>query len=81
MIANGRIRITVTADEQRNGVLEGSVFVADVLVRSIEQTNYSLLEIRLIMPSQRADDLLFDMVLGKAEFSMAEIEPLLSTQQ
>jgi hypothetical protein len=80
MIANGKVRLTVTTDEYQRS-LEGSFFVADVLVRSIEQTEYSLLEIRLIMPGRGADDLLLAMVLGRAEFSIGEIQPVLTTQQ
>jgi hypothetical protein len=81
MIANGKIRMTITTEGQQNRLLADGLFVADVLVRSIEQTGYSLLEIRLIMPGGRAEDLLLAMVLGTAEFSMEEIQPLVSPQQ
>ena len=75
MVANGKIRMTITTDEERPRLLEDGKFIADVLVRSIEQTGYSLLEIRVIMPKQRADDLLLAMVLGAAEFTVEEMQP------
>ena len=75
MVANGKIRMTITTEEEHPRVLEEGTFIADVLVRSIEQTGYSLLEIRVIMPKQRADDLLLAMVLGAAEFSVEEMQP------
>lgn len=76
MVANGKIRMTITADVQNNRMLADGSFLADVLVRTIEQTGYSSLEIRVIMPQRRADDLLLAMVLGTAEFSVEEMQPM-----
>jgi hypothetical protein len=76
MVANGKIRMTITAEVEENRLLADGTFLADVLVRSIEQTGYSLLEIRVIMPERRADDLLLAMVLGSAEFSVEEMQPM-----
>ena len=75
MVANGKIRMTITTEEEQPRLLEDGTFIADVLVKSIEQTGYSLLEIRVIMPKQRADDLLLAMVLGAAEFTVEEMQP------
>jgi hypothetical protein len=75
MVANGKIRMTITTEEQHPRLLEDGTFIADVLVKAIEQTGYSVLEIRVIMPKQRADDLLLAMVLGAAEFTVEEMQP------
>jgi hypothetical protein len=76
MVANGKIRMTITTEDQQPRLLESGTFIADVLVKAIEPTGYSLLEIRVIMPKQRADDLLLAMALGSAEFSVEEVQPL-----
>lgn len=76
MIANGKIRMTITTERTQNGLLPDRSFLADVLVRSIDETSYSLLEIRAILPARGADDLLHAMVLGTAEFSFERLEPM-----
>ncbi len=78
MVANGKIRMTFNTSEEPIPPLEDGTFVADVVVEAVKQTGYSLLEIRVIMPKQRADDLLLAMVLGTAEFAIEEMEPLVT---
>lgn len=75
MTANGKVSITISADEGE--ILPTRMVTADAVVRTIEDTGYSLLEIRIVMPENEADDLLLRMMFGEAEFSVKEIAPLI----
>lgn len=74
MTANGRVSIAISAAEE---FLPARTVSADAVVRTIEDTGYSLLEIRIVMPENEADDLLLRMMFGDAEFSVRDISPLL----
>jgi len=75
MTANGRVSMTISAGE--GDLLPSRTVTADAVVRTIEDTGYSLLEIRMVMPEHEADDLLLRMMFGEADFSVRDISPLL----
>jgi hypothetical protein len=47
--------------------------LADAVVRSIEHSDLSVLELRIVVPSQSADRLLVGMVKGETEIAIGQI--------
>jgi hypothetical protein len=77
MTANGKVRILISTDYQASGFLcPDSVCVADALLRTSHSPAFSLLEIRIVMPSTEAEDLLLGMLLGQTELSIEHLSPL-----
>jgi hypothetical protein len=80
MIANGKIRITVTNKcdgeffcESDELLCQQRVVIADAVVNSIEGSGMSMLELRIVVPSQSADTLLTGMIKGDTEIAIGQI--------
>ncbi len=84
MTANGKIQITI-----HNGYTDGDFFrytddffeqhrvvIADAIVRTISHSDLSLLELRIIVPVQHAEDLIVGMVKGDTEIAIGKITPV-----
>lgn len=84
MTANGKIQITI-----HNGYTDGDFFrstgfdcdqhrvlVADAIVRTIGHSDLSVLELRIIIPTQHADELIVGMVKGDTEIAIGKITPM-----
>lgn len=65
--------------EECDAILPAGSTVAEAVIRRLDGTGYSLLEISLVVPSQEVDDLLADM-LADPEMSLAEFVRLLGEQ-
>ncbi len=83
MIANGKIRITITSNQFERDffiaddlLYEQRVLLADAVVSSIEHSNVSVLELRIIVPSQSAEQLLVGLVKGETEIAIGQISKM-----
>lgn len=65
--------------EECDAILPAGSTVAEAVIRRLDGTGYSLLEISLVVPSQEVDELLADM-LTDPEMSLAEFVRLLGEQ-
>jgi hypothetical protein len=74
MVANGKVQITITGSEGAalfgpDGTLgPGSqVVIADTVVHTFDRSNLSVLELRIVVPANRAEELLLGMLRGDTE--------------
>lgn len=83
MVANGKVQITITGSEDE--VLFGSdrtlgsepqVVIADTVVHTFDQSNMSVLELRIVVPANRAEELLIGMVRGDTELVIGPMLPV-----
>ena len=83
MIANGKIQITI-----HSGFTDGDFFratddylcqnrvvLADAIVRTITYSQLSVLELRILVPTQHAEELIIGMVKGDTEIAIGQITP------
>jgi hypothetical protein len=77
MTATGEIRILISTNFEDSAFLcPDSVCVADAILRTLHDPAFSLLEIRVVMPSQEAEELLLGMLAGHTELSIEQLTPL-----
>lgn len=85
MTANGKIQITIINNYTDGEFLrytddyfqQNRVVVADAVVQTIEHSDLSLLELRIVVPSQHADELLVGMVTGQTEIAIGKMSPVM----
>ncbi|MGB9104476.1 MAG: hypothetical protein WCC59_06960 [Terriglobales bacterium] len=81
MIANGKIQISVTASYKDGHFLcQEREFVADTMVRGLNEPAFSVLEIRIVVPSQDAEELVRGLLSGRTELLVEKIPPLLDLE-
>ena len=81
MTAIGKIRIFISTRfedglEQDDFLCPDSVCVAHSILRTCYDPAFSFLEIRMVMPSQEAEELLLGMLAGHTELSIEQLTPL-----
>jgi len=85
MTANGKIQITIITSHTdgeffqftNEYMQQNRVVVADAIVRTIDHSKMSLFELRIIVPSQHADELLAGMVMGDTEIAIGKMTPVM----
>ncbi len=85
MTANGKIQITINSSYTDGEFLrytddyfqQNRVVVADAVVQTIDHSDMSLLELRIVVPSQHADELLVGMVTGQTEIAIGKMSPVM----
>ncbi len=87
MTANGRILITINANCGDDEFLlpldlrsHSRVVAADAIVTAVEHSNLSVLELRIVVPSQHAEDLVLGMVQGDTEIAIGKMSPVVEFQ-
>ncbi len=76
MIATGKLRIVVDDFEEKGLGHPDVSGLADAVLRVVEGTDFSVLEIRMVMPSEEAREFLMGMLLGKMELSIEDVVPM-----
>ncbi len=84
MTANGKIQITINSSYTDGEfftftdelLIQNRVVMADAVVSTIDHSELSLLELRIIVPSQHADELLLGMVTGETEIAIGKMSPI-----
>jgi hypothetical protein len=87
MTANGKIQITINSSYTDGEFFrftdeylqQNRVVLADAIVRTIDHSDLSLLELRIIVPSQHADELIVGMVTGETEIAIGKMSPVMET--
>jgi len=83
MTASGKIQITINCSH-RDGeffrftdeyLCQNRVVVADAIVRALDYSDLSVLELRIVIPTQHADELLVGMVSGDTEIAIGKMSP------
>ncbi len=85
MTANGKIQITINSSYTDGEFLrftdeylqQNRVVIADAIVRTIDCSSLSLLELRIVVPSEHADELLVGMVTGETEIAIGKMSPVI----
>jgi hypothetical protein len=71
------MRILINTEFEDSGCYcPDSICVADAILRTLDGTNYSVLEIRVVVPSEHAQELLLGMLAGRAEVTIDDIRAL-----
>ena len=85
MIANGKILITVQSGPTDTDLIEACdengctsrIVIADAIVQIVELSDFSLFELRIIVPRVDAEEMVVGMMKGQTEISMSKISPTL----
>jgi len=84
MIANGKIHITITSGNTDDVLCFGDeclarnrVVIADAIVRTVEHADVSLLELSIVVPADRAEELVLGMLTGETKIAVGKISPVL----
>jgi len=76
--ANGRVRISVTANYQDGDFLyREREFMAETAVHALQKGEFAVLEVRLVLPRRDAEELMRSMMSGKTELLIDSISPSL----
>jgi hypothetical protein len=82
MTANDKIHIAVTANYNDGTFLcQEHTFIAETILHVFHETGTSVLEVRILLPSQDAAELLRGMMMGKTELLVERIPPMLDEPQ
>ncbi len=84
MTATGKIQITLYESCSDGDFLcmtdpclhRNRVVLADAVVRTIDHSDLSVFELRIVVPSQHAEDLIAGMVQGNTEIAIGKISPV-----
>jgi len=84
MTANGKIQITISGSYADgdffrftdDNLCQNRIVIADAIVRTIEHSNLSLLELRIIVPSENADEMIVGMVSGETKIAIGKMSPV-----
>ena len=80
MIATGKLHIVVNTEVEGAGLNCPEVTgMADAVLRVVEGTKFSVLEIRMVMQSEQAHEFLLGMLLGRMELSIEDVTPVEGT--
>jgi hypothetical protein len=78
MTANGKTRITISAHYQDGHfLLQDREFLADTVLHSLRTPLYSVLELRIVLPTADAEALVHGMISGEAELLIQHMCPLI----
>jgi hypothetical protein len=78
MTASGKTRITISAHYQDGHfLLQDRVFLAETVLHSLRTPVYSLLELRIVVPTADAEALVAGMISGEAELLIQRMRPLI----
>jgi hypothetical protein len=83
MTANGKVSITITSSYlDENDVQFGNecmqqnrVVIAEAILRTVEHSDVSLLELSVAVPSEDLDHLMVAMLMGETKIAINRISP------
>ncbi len=77
MTATGKTRITISAHYQDGYfLLRDRVFLAETVLHNLRSSAYSVLELRIVVPTAQAEALVEGMISGDAELLIQRMRPL-----
>ncbi len=80
MTASGKTQITISANYQDGHFpLQERVFLAETVLHSLRTGMYSLLELRIVVPTADAEALVEGIISGDAELLIQHMRPLSDT--
>jgi hypothetical protein len=78
MTASGKTQITISAHYQdAHFLLQDRIFLAETVVHSLRTPMYSIVELRIVVPTAEAEALVRGMISGDAELLIQRMRPLI----
>jgi len=79
MNAKGKTRITISASYSDGDFLcKDRVYLAETLMRTFQEANFSVLELHIVVPSREAEQLMRGILTGETELLIEKMSPLIS---